>query len=61
MHGQQSIKNVFEFKKGIFNMQLRIFLTCAEAGHDFDCETLEKKPDWVRISNKRDTKCSYCT
>ena len=55
------VKNVSEFKKGILNVQLRIFFTCAEAGHDFDCETLEKTADWVQIFNNGDTRCSYCT
>ena len=37
MHGA-----TIKVKEGILNVQLRIFLTCAEAGHDFACETLEK-------------------
>jgi hypothetical protein len=34
------VKNVFEFKDGIFKVQVRVFLTCAWTGHYFDCETL---------------------
>jgi hypothetical protein len=36
-------------------------LTFTKVGHDFDCETLKNTADWVKISNKGDTRCSYCT
>jgi hypothetical protein len=55
------VKNASEFKKGKLNVQLRIFLTCVEAGQDFTSETLEKTANWLRIYNNWDTRCSYCT